>query len=126
MKNKNYLIEENINIENEVESHNKLIEEKPNIYIGLECHYIPNLLKMLEDSRKNSFDFIVIPLIHPRNERDLLNIYSGKKSKEEPFTRSDTILNSSQWTSMIVGKISPWIEVDSTIDDIRKNSQKVI
>lgn len=40
-----------------------------NLYFGVELNNVPDLVDALEDHR-NDFDFIVVPLAHPRNERD--------------------------------------------------------
>ena len=31
----------------------------------------------------------------------------------------------SDWSSLIVGKTSPWLQLDSDVDHVRKNSEKV-
>lgn len=41
--------------------------------------------------------------VHPRFKRDALGVSS---KREDPLTRSDFLLDSRQWSSLIVGKIS--------------------
>ena len=61
--------------------------------------------------------------MHPRYKREF---YQKKpEEKSGPLTRSDKILTGAEWSTLIVGKLSPWIQVDSTEKMIRKNSEKV-
>jgi protein arginine N-methyltransferase 5 len=40
------------------------------------------------------------------------------------FTGSDTVLESRHWTTSVVGKLSPWLNLDSSIPQVRKASEK--
>jgi hypothetical protein len=40
-------------------------------------------------------------------------------------TRSDLIFTSDQWTSIIVGRLSPWLDLDSPLEALRRNSELV-
>lgn len=96
------------------------------ISCGLEVDFVSNLTMLWTQTRNERFDFLAIPLVHPRYERDLVGFGTAKEStvNDEPFTRSDLILDSSQW-NCIVGKISSWIELDSPNEHFQKMSQKV-
>ncbi|KAJ9578127.1 hypothetical protein L9F63_025012, partial [Diploptera punctata] len=50
------------------------------------------------------------------------------KSKDRPgaFTRSDLILAGSDWNNLIVGKLSPYINVDSEDPIVRKQSEEAL
>lgn len=39
--------------------------------------------------------------------------------------KSNYLLESLDWSSLVVGKISPWIELDSINEVVRKNSEQV-
>ncbi|PRP88838.1 hypothetical protein PROFUN_00306 [Planoprotostelium fungivorum] len=93
-----------------------------NLYFGVELNCVPDLVTQLEEYRRE-FDFITVPLAHPRNERDMSE---GAIVEEEPFARSDMLLSSGQWGSLIIGKISPWIDLDSKDVYNRKNSERVL
>jgi hypothetical protein len=58
---------------------------------------------------REQFCFVVAPLAHPRYHRD----FTGLVDRAEPFTRSDMLLSSSEWSSSVVGLVSPWISLDS-------------
>ena len=67
------------------------------------------------------FDFICVPVFHPLLKRDQLGI-SGARTA--PGTRSDLELDSSRWTTCVVGKLSPWLQLDSPSPALRSNSIK--
>ena len=56
----------------------------------------------------DGFDFLCVPLVHPRHRRD--SAATGvSKARAGAFTRSDLLLPSSSWTRSVVGKLSPWL-----------------
>lgn len=89
---------------------------------GIELNCVPDLLQTLEYAKRSEFDFVAIPLVHPRYQRDLLE----PQTKQRALTRSDMLLNSSQWNTLVIGKVSTWIQLDSEIERTRKNSEKVL
>lgn len=92
------------------------------IHCGLELNNVPDLNSAVDYATiSNKFDFIVVPLAHPRYERDL----TGKIDRQEPFTRSDLLLSGPQWSSTVIGKTSNWLELDSLNESVRVNSVKV-
>ena len=68
------------------------------------------------------FDFVSAPLVHPRYKREFLRIMPERPG---PTTRSDKVLTGSDWCSLIVAKLSPWIDLDSSDEIVRRNSEKV-
>ena len=48
------------------------------------------------------------PLAHPRHRRPAPSARDPEAAALAPFARSDLLLNSSQWSSQVVGKTSPW------------------
>ncbi|CAM9492940.1 unnamed protein product, partial [Ectocarpus sp. 12 AP-2014] len=88
--------------------------EKGKLIIGFETNCVPDLNALLDDARKDHFDFVAIPLVHPRFKRDALGVSSRR---EDPLTRSDFLLDSRQWSSLIVGKISEWLDMDSPCEE---------
>ena len=46
-------------------------------------------------------------------------------SRTGPFTRSDTVASSSTWSNCVVGKVSPWIQLDSSVAQVRRASELV-
>jgi len=87
---------------------------------GLELSSVPNLVESLDDARANGFDYIAVPLAHPRYQR----AFSHSIHREEPWTRSDLLLSSYQWGNGVVGKVSQWINLDSNNPVVRARSEK--
>ena len=91
------------------------------VFVGTELYNCADIDKELNVAIKNKFDFMAIPLVHPRNRRDDCGVSSRRL---EPLTRSDKMLGSDKWTTSIVGKVSNWIRLDSTNENVRKSSGK--
>eukprot|EP00112_Aurelia_sp_Birch-Aquarium-sp1_P010012 Seg2160.4 transcript_id=Seg2160.4/GoldUCD/mRNA.D3Y31 product="Protein arginine N-methyltransferase 5" protein_id=Seg2160.4/GoldUCD/D3Y31 len=90
---------------------------------GRDLFCVPDLRIALQTANQSGFDFICTPLAHPRFKREF-----EKDAPPRPgaFTRSDLLLPGSDWSSLIVGKISPWIDVESKDEQFQKNSLKAL
>ncbi|XP_029658740.1 protein arginine N-methyltransferase 5 [Formica exsecta] len=91
---------------------------------GLDFCYAANLNECLAYANDSKYDFICIPLVHPLFNREFIS--GPAKDRPGPFTRPDLILCSSDWNNLIIGKFSPFINVDSTNPIIRKNSEETL
>lgn len=90
---------------------------------GQESTCVVDLEDSLHRSQDDGFDFVVSPLSHPRYQRD----FTGKfPTSSEPFTRSDLLLSSYQWSQWTVGKVSVFSGFDSPNYTVRTNAQKVL
>lgn len=69
------------------------------------------------------FDFVVAPIIHPRYRREY---FGATPPRPGPLTRSDKVIKVSEWSSLIVAKLSPWIQLDSSDEVVRRSSEKVL
>ncbi|KAM6188359.1 protein arginine N-methyltransferase 5 isoform 3-T3 [Sarcoramphus papa] len=75
----------------------------------------------VEAHRRIRFDFLCLPLFHPRHRREFgLDPARGRPG---PQTRSDLLLSGRDWNTLIVGKLSPWIRPDSPLEHVRRNSE---
>ena len=72
------------------------------VILGTETSYVRDLDETLDAAKDNKQDFVVIPLFHPRNRRD----GQSGSHREGPGTRSDMVLESTEWISNVVGKIT--------------------
>ncbi|KAF2077146.1 hypothetical protein CYY_001531 [Polysphondylium violaceum] len=93
---------------------------------GVEFSSVKDLQETVGYAYDYGYQFTVVPIAHPRFNRDfsevsLNNGYSNKSA----FTRSDFLLSSEYWKSVIVGKTSENLDLDSPDHDIRVNSVKV-
>ncbi|CAI9715887.1 protein arginine N-methyltransferase 5-like [Octopus vulgaris] len=82
----------------------------------------PDINTVLDSSCKSGFDFLCIPVVNPRYKREFVRGPSKKRSG--PLTRSDLVLSSHDWSMFIGLKISPWLQIDSTNEEIRRNSEQ--
>lgn len=105
------------------------------VYCGLLSECVPDIVAELSFARHSGFDFLVTPLSHPRYKRTLYQSTFSQPSSPSPaplfipqrneaFTRSDMLMSSGDW-STIVGMVSNWIELDSEVSSIRRNSEMV-
>ncbi|XP_065187901.1 protein arginine N-methyltransferase 5-like [Sycon ciliatum] len=92
------------------------------ISVGRDMHAVPDLNCAVTDAASIGFDFIVAPIFHPRFQR------SSAAGADYPYalTRSDFVLPSNEWSRIVVGRISPWIDVDSPCEHLRKRSEKAL
>ena len=87
------------------------------------CH---DLQRCLRDTLDAGFDFLVTPLAHPRHRRPAPSARDPSSPQPAPFARSDLLLNSSQWSSQVVGKTSPWIDPDAASRPLRRDSEAAL
>jgi len=91
------------------------------IICGVELNHISDLDNELNDAFDNGgFDYIVAPLVHSRFIRE-----PESETRVDAFTRSDTLLPASKWTSTFVGKTSQWLELDSGDENVRSRSERI-
>eukprot|EP01116_Phalansterium_solitarium_P004759 TRINITY_DN1586_c0_g1_i1.p1 TRINITY_DN1586_c0_g1~~TRINITY_DN1586_c0_g1_i1.p1 ORF type:complete len:625 (+),score=223.40 TRINITY_DN1586_c0_g1_i1:84-1958(+) len=69
---------------------------------GIEFDEVPELPGALYDAQDKFIDFIMVPISRSGSEKEK----SDNPSSFEPFTHPDMLLNSSQWSSSVVGKVS--------------------
>ncbi|UYV74344.1 PRMT5 [Cordylochernes scorpioides] len=71
-----------------------------------------------------SYEFICAPIVHQRYRQEF---WHGKaKGRAEPFTRPDLSLSSQDWGNLVVGRISSWVDMDSPLDNVRRDAEKVL
>jgi len=81
---------------------------------------VTDIREALHISSGSGYDFILVPIAHPRYERELVKKDAPKRPGA--FTRTDLLLPGADWSSLVVGKISPWIDVDSPCEARRRNA----
>lgn len=95
------------------------------IVIGRDLPAVPDLRAALDESLDQSFEFVVTPLVHPRFERNVGPHSASEYTKLLPWTRSDLLLQSSEWTSCVVGRLSEWNVLSTSDEEARKNARAV-
>lgn len=91
---------------------------------GLDFCAVPDLSQCLFAATSSKYEFIYAPLVHPLFKREF--VCGAAKTRTGPFTRPDVVLCSSDWNNLIMGKISPYIKVDSKNQILRKNSEETL
>ncbi|KAK7114500.1 protein arginine N-methyltransferase 5-like [Littorina saxatilis] len=88
---------------------------------GREFHCVPDVNSVLEWTCKSGFDFSCMPIVHPRLKREFLE--NAAKNRGGPLTRSDLCLPCGDWNNLVVGKVSPWLKLDSPHHHVRRTSE---
>ncbi|XP_054721089.1 protein arginine N-methyltransferase 5-like isoform X2 [Uloborus diversus] len=97
---------------------------REHVSCGLSYHNVTDIYDALGNASQSGYTFIVTPIAHPRFRREFLG---GKAHQRQgAFTRSDLVLSSHDWSNLIVGKISPWINLDSPVLEARQNSERAL
>ncbi|XP_059471345.1 protein arginine N-methyltransferase 5 [Neocloeon triangulifer] len=99
-------------------------QSKP-LSCGLDYSAVPDIELCLRMSSQAGYDFMCAPIFHPRMRREMKepNVH---KSRPTNLTRPDFVLTSNDWNRLIVGKFSPWIDVDSEDPVIKEHSELVL
>ena len=81
------------------------------ISCGRDFTCVPDIRNALTLASGSGYDFVSVPIVHPRYKREF-DSHDGPV-RPGAFTRCDLLLPGSDWSSLVVGKISSWINVDS-------------
>nr|CAG4649143.1 EOG090X028A [Scapholeberis mucronata] len=91
---------------------------------GLDFISPSDISNALQISTEAKYDFAALPIAHPRHRRDFS--CGSQATRLTAFTRADLILNSSDWSTLIVGKVSPQVDLDHEDKILRQESEKVL
>ncbi|KAL4657197.1 protein arginine N-methyltransferase 5 [Arapaima gigas] len=91
---------------------------------GRDLNCVPEVADTLAAVAKLGFDFLCMPLFHPRFRREFES--DPARSRPGAQTRSDLLLCGRDWNTLIVGKLSPWIQTDSEVETERRNSEAAL
>nr|XP_006816923.1 PREDICTED: protein arginine N-methyltransferase 5-like [Saccoglossus kowalevskii] len=95
--------------------------QQQHVSCGRDLHCVPDISDSTQLASVAGFDFVAVPIVHPRFKREFLS--GAPKDRPGAFTRSDLLLSSHDWSSLVVGKTSPWLQLDSKDEIVRKNSE---
>ncbi|CAH2294501.1 arginine N-methyltransferase 5 isoform X1 [Pelobates cultripes] len=91
---------------------------------GRDLSCVPEVADTLGAVAKQGFDFLCMPIFHPRFKREFY--HEPAKLRPGPQTRSDLLLSGRDWNTLIVGKLSEWIKADTEVSRIRRNSEMAL
>lgn len=94
-----------------------------NLLVGVDRPFIRDIKEELAEKSNLGADYFVAPLFHPRLRRDCIGVSEARLGA---VTRSDRELESRQWITYIVGKISEWIDLDNPDPKIQKASLQAL
>ncbi|OMO61939.1 Protein arginine N-methyltransferase PRMT5 [Corchorus capsularis] len=95
-------------------------------YCGVETEFDDDVCRLLSFNLSSAgFDFVVAPLMDPSYRPSLVQVQNDT-SPVLPVAGSDLVLSPSQWSSHVVGKISPWIDLDSEDEILRMDSETTL
>lgn len=89
---------------------------------GLGFNSVPDIQSSLQAATANGYDFMVVPIVNPSYRIDT----NLQKQRNSAFTRPDLLLGSSEWNSLIVGRISRHLNLESTDAKVRKDSENTL
>ena len=93
--------------------------------VGVDTNAVCDLQHTLEAALKLKYDFVAVPLFHPRAQRGSDEL-SARRAALMPATRSDLVLSSGAWTRHVVGKVSSWLALDSSCAHVRLRSERAL
>lgn len=115
--------------------------------LGVETPIVSDIVDHIIEITQQQFDFAVVPIFHPRHIRNFpafhpddleeisahfdVSIHDDLSSQQKaaeakPLTRSDLLLSTDQWTCYVVGKTSPWLNLESSDFSFRQISRKTL
>lgn len=110
----------------------------PRASCGLLVPCAAELPTSIQVANANGFDFIVTPMVHPKY-RTIENISEASALPQDvpstplvpivrqtPFTRSDYLLSSADWGSLVVGIVARDAGVESTDAVVRRRAEERI
>ena len=97
-------------------------------YAGLEVDACDDLPRCLGETLECGFDFLVVPLaLRPRDRRPAPSARDPRElTPPPPPFHSDLLLNSTQWSSQVVGKTSRWIDADALDAAARRDGEAAL
>ena len=104
-------------------SSSSLVLRRPDLYIGRDFQFCHDVESCMTTALKERFDFIVVPLVHPRFRRDARGVSA---TRPRPFTRSDRVFPSSKWSQFVVGRTSKWFDFQSAQATVRRDSETAL
>jgi protein arginine N-methyltransferase 5 len=91
----------------------------------MEHNYTPedtiSLYDIVKTARENGHDVAAVNIVNPKYKRALKNI-----NEIVPFKREDIVVQTTGWAKYIIGKISEWLDFDSTDNTVRVNSELIL
>ncbi|GAQ92994.1 Skb1 methyltransferase [Klebsormidium nitens] len=95
-------------------------------YCGVEAAYSADVAHTLHSSLDAGFDFVVAPLVDPLYRPSAVERSPDGSAPRIPFAGSDLDLAPSQWSSHVVGKVAPWLDLDGGDPGVARDSETAL
>lgn len=86
---------------------------------GLDFSHVRDLQEAMDDATSWKFQFTCMPIVHPRHRRE----YQAGKPLTTMFSRTDMLLSPMDWNVKVVGKMSPYLDVDCILPELRQQHE---
>ncbi|KAL3179760.1 hypothetical protein MRX96_037748 [Rhipicephalus microplus] len=100
------------------------MDARVSVSCGVDLHFVSDLPEAIIDAGNAGYKFVVTDISHPRLRQE--HLQPNPKSIPAPFARSDLVLPSQDWSSLVTLRISKWIDVDSHVESFRRTCEKVL
>ncbi|XP_037077517.1 protein arginine N-methyltransferase 5-like isoform X2 [Pollicipes pollicipes] len=91
---------------------------------GLDLTAVPDVPNSISEATEAGYQFVFMPIVHPRYRREFIG--GSLKERNTPFTRSDMVLSNADWNTLVVGKLSAHLDLDSASDTVRQQSEAAL
>lgn len=98
--------------------------EPRRLVCGLDFAAVTDVRTCLDQASASGYEFVCMPVVHPRFKREFFT--SPSKNRPGPFTRADLVLTSQDWNILVVGKICPYLDCESSDLERRKMSEHIL
>lgn len=103
------------------EQDKQMQEKRKRMSCAIQTECPGSIQEALNEASEEGYHFIVTYIIHPKYVRDTEN-----KNQPQAISRTDRILTGSEWNRLIVGMLTPTINVDSEIPFIRESNTRLL
>ncbi|CAN8024145.1 unnamed protein product [Ixodes persulcatus] len=97
---------------------------RKNVSCGLDLVVVDDFARAVNEATSAGYKFVAVDISHPQHTQDLVE--RNLESNPTLFRHPDIVLSSHDWSSLVVLKISQWLDVDSSSEPTRKLSETVL
>uniref|UniRef100_A0A6P7GRP9 Protein arginine N-methyltransferase n=1 Tax=Diabrotica virgifera virgifera TaxID=50390 RepID=A0A6P7GRP9_DIAVI len=94
-------------------------DKKKRMSVGLYTSCPPSIKQGVDSAFEQGYHFVVTQLTHPSYTRNLNN------NSPSVIGRTDRVMRSSDWGRLVVGQLTPTIDLDSEVEHIREHSKMI-
>ncbi len=103
--------------------------KRPGASCGLAFSCPADIQVSIQVATEAGYDFVSFPIVHPKYRiPESFGAQNGDKchGRQYPFARSDILLSSTEWNTLVVGVISRHLNIESRNEIIRRSSEEAL